>query len=231
MIAPLLMALRILELSLCHRIESLRKKLPKSLRTVLIAVCSAHLGYDLSCAVWICGLIASIECGARVAWLTVTTGGVSFLMSLLPPLNSSKSPSDVDPGIRARGRVSPAAFPCVELATATAVGYGLLTTHPSSPWAWMSALISVGLLCAHRLLALTHFPSQLAGSVALSLVLCTALDSAAARMLPDPRRGRLPPEVHAIGGTLVGMAVVGYIAALAESNDAPFLRVQKRECE
>lgn len=226
---PLLTVFQLLELAVCHVIQRSRKCLPHWVQRAINGISSGHPAVDASALVWVIGVCVALEFGVRAAWLQVSVGVAAFLLSQLPWCQRASSPAEIDPSIKAHGRLSPTAALCIEMAVAAAVAYSVVTSPTGHAWGWAAASLSLALFAALRLLALTHFPHQLAVSLVFGFGLCSLLDAAVAAFLPP--KTRISADVHAVGGVVVLCCAVAYVAALAESNDAPMLRVERKECE
>lgn len=222
---PLLQPLWDAELRFLLWVQDARRRLPPLVRAVAEALTSSHPGRDVSAAVWLATVPALWYLGPTLMWLLAANIALSFALAWTVG-RTVAVPADVDARLRARGRVSPTGFPCVELHMAVVLFAAALLRYPSSGLA-AGAVLTVSVLVVLRLYALTHFPSQLLASVALGAAVVPALQAGAAATWP---RG-VPGDVHLLGGVALGSAFLAYAAYRAEENGAPFLRVRKRECE
>jgi hypothetical protein len=152
--------LYMLDLALLYRVVLLRRLLPKSCRRFSDRLISSHPGYDLSCALWISMLVLIPFVGWPLTWMMVANVVLSFVLSWSLP---SAVPLQFDPSLKARGRVSPAGFPCIELHLSTVVAAVLWVEYKGNPAISAAGVLWVLLLLYTRLYALTHFLHQLAG--------------------------------------------------------------------
>jgi hypothetical protein len=213
-----------MELDLLYRVQKARRRLPLTLRWTADRLISSHPFYDVSLIVWVCTIVGCYFVGWGYMW--VFSANV-FASATLAALLGGPVPSDLDPRIKPRGRVSPSGFPCIELHLAT-VALAVAGRAYPQPSVLIPAVLFWAILVALRLYGCTHLPHQLLLSTIIGLLSLPATNAAAAAMLPP--RG-VPTSVHALGAIAVGTLWVGYAALRAESNDLPFARVPRAEFE
>lgn len=147
----------------------------------------------------------------------------------------SRTPEQYDGRLKPRGRVSPNGFPCVELHLAAVLWATLFASPdvrpPGSPGATaglaLGCIASCGALLGLRLYAGTHMLWQLAVSALLGALSAPLQLRMAALLLP---RG-VNPLMHGLNFSLLVLGWAGYVGYQAESNDSPFLRTERAECE
>jgi hypothetical protein len=219
--SSLLDRVRQAELDFLFAVQRFRRRMPMSLRYVFDRLISSHPLYDLSLAAWMAVPPAMLYTGPALMWMIVANIFLSFGLSWM--LNAAV-PTDLDPRLKPRGRVSPSGFPCVELHLATVLFIALVFYFPHA-----AAIVACAglllLLFVLRLYALTHFPHQLLGSVALGALTVPLLRAFGRSVFPKG----IHPQNHVLAGVFVGMIFIGYIAYKAETNDAPILRIPKSE--
>jgi hypothetical protein len=218
---PLAQLLRA-ELDALYAVQRARRALPLALRWVCDRLLSAHPFYDAALALWMAVPFALAAYGWVLFWLLVLNVGVAFCLHWAL---GAPSPAELDARLRARGRLSPSGFPCMELQVLTALlAYAAWWHATVAAAAWCA--LAGGALLALRVYALTHFPHQLALSVLLGGFSVPA-GRAVARFF---FKAKLHPQMHGLGAVAVVFIAAGFIAYHAESNAVPFMRIPRAEC-
>jgi hypothetical protein len=210
------------ELDALYAVQRVRRALPLALRWLFDRLISAHPLYDVSVALWMAAPFALWARGWVLFWLLVLNVFAAFALHWTL---GAPSPGALDARLRPRGRVSPSGFPCMELQVASAL-LGYLAWWHATPAAVLGAGAAGAALLATRVYALTHFPHQLALSVALGGFSVPAGRAVARYFF----KTRLHPQVHALGAVAVVFLVVGFVAYHVESNAVPFMRIPRSEC-
>lgn len=218
---PLAQLLRA-ELDVLYAVQRTRRMLPHALRWLCDRLISSHPFYDVSIAVWMTTPFALAAYGWVLWWLLVLNVAVAF--SLHWALDAP-SPADLDARLRPRARLSPSGFPCMEVQLATALLAYIAWWHASA-LVWCGCALAVGALVLLRVYALTHFPHQLALSVALGGFSVPAGRAVARYFF----KARLHPQMHGLGVVFVMFIVAGFVAYHAETNSVPFMRIPRSEC-
>jgi len=149
------------EIIVLRLIQRIRRWLPLRLRQFINSFVSSHPLHDISCAVWLAAFVGIWFVGWELTWMMTANVALSFILSWIFRFSS---PSDVDPSIRSRGRVSPCGFPCVELHLLTVFASTIIIAsgrHPVAMGVGVGSIVGLFLL---RVYALTHFITQLLGA-------------------------------------------------------------------
>jgi hypothetical protein len=212
----------LLEQLLVQRQQGAARRLPKAARRFCRQLISAHPFHDVTLALWLALPYFLLSHRWDLFWLLSANLFGTFMLSWWV---GGAGPGELDPSLRPLPRLSPSAFPCVEVQLAACLLTYLAWWHRTLPAAAACAAAFAALL-ATRLFALTHFPSQLAGSAAMGALSVFGGRRLAAHLFKMP----LAPQVHVGGAIFVASAVVAYVGYHIETNDAPIMRVPHAEC-
>jgi hypothetical protein len=209
-----------------HAVQRLRSALPKRVRRTLDKLVSAHPMYDLTLGLWLCIPWALYSLGWRLFWPLALNTLCAFLATWLV---GGPKPEQLIDWLRPLGRMSPSGFPCIELQVATCLltYVGWWYASPLQLAVVLPCAAALAALLALRLYALTHFPHQLLLSAAIGAASVPGCRRLSRYLFALP----VAQELHIAGAFFIGCLFLGYICYYAETNEVPFARIPRAECE
>jgi len=201
-----------------------RSKLPYIVRWMCDRMISTHPFYDASFAAWLQTIVAIYFVGFPLSWCLCAN---IFIIFMVAHFFRGKVPSDVEPRIKSRGRLSPSGFPCIELFIFGCVCAAVLYKFPRDLYAILGSIITPLVLSLLRIYGCTHFPSQLISSFSLGVLTIPIYFNIGLYFYP---RG-LDNFSHLLAILPPCLGYIGYVAYKVETNEMPFLRTPKATFE
>jgi hypothetical protein len=211
------------ELDFLYMAQKIRRVLPHPVRWMADRLISSYPFYDVTIGLWMAIPYFLWAYGWILFWLLSINVFGSFMLHWAL---DAPSPGDVDARLRPRGRLSPSGFPCIEIQVAACLLAYIAWFH-MTPLAIGLCTGVGGSIVLLRFYALTHFPHQIIVSGLLGAFSVPAGRAVARYFF----KTRIHPHTHALGAIAVGSMIIGYIAYYAESNELPFMRIPRAECE
>jgi hypothetical protein len=201
-----------------------RSSLPYFIRWMCDRMISTHPFYDASFAAWLQTVVAIYFVGFPLSWCLCAN---IFLGFVLARIFKGKIPSDVEPRIKSRGRLSPSGFPCIELFIVGCVSYAVVYKFPKDIYAILGAILTPLILSLLRIYGCTHFPSQLIFSLVFGGLTIPLYFNIGLYFYPKG----LDNFSHLLAILPPCLGYIGYVAYKVETNEMPFLRTPKATFE
>lgn len=201
-----------------------RSKLPYIVRWMCDRMISTHPFYDASFAAWLQTIVAIYFVGFPLSWCLCAN---IFIIFIIAHYVRGQAPSDVEPRIKSRGRLSPSGFPCIELFIFGCVCAAVLYKFPGDLYALLGSIITPLTLFLLRVYGCTHFPSQLISSLVLGALTIPVYFNIGLYFYPKG----LDNFSHILAILPPCLGYIGYVAYKVETNEMPFLRTPKATFE
>lgn len=205
-----------------HRVRKARRRYTRVQACTKVFASSSPLQDLVSACTWLGTTVTMPWLGLSVVLPVLINFFVALFCAVLVRW---PGPEQYDSRLRIRRRVSPSAFPCVELWACTTMVLQLL--RAASGWRDILLLsVSMTALVVVKALSGAHFPSQLAASVGAG-ALGTALCNWAAHAAWGPKP--LSTDVTIIVGAGAVASFIALLAYKAEEGTGPVMTIPPGE--